>query len=224
MLGHQRQAEPGTDPVASGRAAREALEDALSLAPCHAGTRILDRQQHVGPLAGFDADPLRAATVLARVVEKVGEDALEAQLVDPHRARRGRVDIDRHVAEPVSLGDARHQVVETQLLAVGVRDAGVDARQLQEVEHHLVEPPHLVHHHIEGLLCAFGKVRPSGIEHFDRRAERGDGGPQLVADVGSELRFPLDTGLHRVGHVVERLGEPVELGVALGREPRVQPA
>ncbi len=45
-----------------------------------------------------------------------------------------------------------------------------------------------------------------------------------MADVGGESGLALDPRLHGVGHLVERAGEPVEVGVGLGREPRVEAA
>ena len=45
-----------------------------------------------------------------------------------------------------------------------------------------------------------------------------------MADVGGEAGLALDPGLHGVGHLVERARQPVEIGIGLRRQPRVEPA
>ena len=108
-------------------------------------------------------------------------------------------------------------------LLVGLVDARLQPGQLEEVEDHLVEAVDLVDDHVEGLLAAVGQSSPP-VQHLDGGRQRRDRGTQLVADVGCEPGLALDAVLHRVGHVVERGDEPVEVGVALGLEAGVQPA
>ena len=158
------------------------------------------------------------------VLEEVADDPLEAQLVDADRVVGGRVDDDGYVGVAVAGGDAWQHLAEADLVAVHVGDADVEARQLEQVEHELVEAVHLVDDDVERLLAAFGEVGPAGVEHLDRGGEGGDRRAQLVADVGGEPGLAFDAGLHGVGHVVERVGEAVEVGVGLGLEPRVEPA
>ena len=88
----------------------------------------------------------------------------------------------------------------------------------------LVEAAHLADHHVERLLGAVGQVGAAAVEHLHRGGERGDGGAQLVADVAGEARLAFEAGLHRVGHVVERAGQAVEVGVVLRWHARVEPA
>ncbi len=45
-----------------------------------------------------------------------------------------------------------------------------------------------------------------------------------MADVRGEARLALDAGLDRIGHVVERPGEPVEVGIGFGGETCVESA
>ena len=59
------------------------------------------------------------------------------------------------------------------------------------------------------------KRRTGGAEGSDRRAK-------LVADVGREPGLTLDTGLHRIRHCVERVGELVEVLVVLPLEADVE--
>ena len=84
--------------------------------------------------------------------------------------------------------------------------------------------PHLVDDDVEGLLGSFGDVVAATVQHLDRGGERGDRRSQFVADVGREAGLAFDAGLHGVGHVVERSGEPVEVGIGLGGESGVEPA
>jgi hypothetical protein len=77
---------------------------------------------------------------------------------------------------------------------------------------------------IECLAAAIGEFVAAAVEHLDGRGERSDGRTQLVADVAGEPRLALDAGLHGIGHVVERAGEPGEIGIILGRHARVESA
>ena len=94
--------------------------------------------------------------------------------------------------------------------------AGVDARELEQVHHHLIEPANLPDDDVERLLGAFGQVGAAAVEHLDRGRQRGDRRSQLVADVGREASLALEPGLHRIGHLVERL---VPIGPGRGRPP-----
>ena len=51
----------------------------------------------------------------------------------------GRSTAHRHVVEAVAGGDAPHDVAEEDRLGVELGDAGIEAGDLEEVEHHLVE-------------------------------------------------------------------------------------
>ena len=139
-----------------------------------------------------------------------------------HAGRLG--DVDRQVGEPVPGGDAPAQRLDLDLLGVQVGGPGVDARQLEEVDDHGVEPPHLADDDVERLLGAVGQLAAAAVDDLGGGGQRGDRRAQLVADVGGEAGLPLDAGLHGVGHVVERVGEPVEVGVALAHDARVEVA
>ena len=95
VLGDQRQAESGTDPMAGGAAPGEALEDACSLAVSDARSGVLDGDQQLpGRAGGFEADASRPAGVVVGVEQQVAEDPLVAHLVgrdarsSPGRRRR----------------------------------------------------------------------------------------------------------------------------------------
>ena len=157
------------------------------------------------------------------VLEQVAEDPLEPHPVDQRLALGAAVDLDRQIAVAVALGDPVAQVDEVDLLGVEIGRAGVEARELEQVDHHRVEASHLADHDVERLLAAVGQIVAAGVEHLDRRRQGGDRRAQLVADVGGEALLAFDPLLHGVGHVVERAGEPIEVGIGLLLEPRVEP-
>ena len=132
--------------------------------------------------------------------------------------------VEGHVGVAVAGRDALDRLGQHHRLLVGLVDAGVEAGQLEQVEHHLVEAADLVDDDVERLPAALGEVVAAAVEHLDRGRERGDRRAQLVADVGGEPGLTLDAVLHGVGHVVERGDEPVEVGVVLGVEAGVEAA
>jgi hypothetical protein len=106
VLGDERQAEPGTDAMAGRAAAGEAFEDAGPFATRHARPDVVDRQRHAVTAVLFDLHAGRAAGMFAGVLQEVGQDPLETQLVDLHGLRNFRIDLDGCFAEAVALGDA----------------------------------------------------------------------------------------------------------------------
>ena len=97
VLGHQRQTEAGSHPVARRRAAGEPLEDAILLGTGHARSGVLDEDPD--PFrAALDADAHGTARMLRGVVEQVGDGPLQAALVDGDRALAPALgDLDGHV-------------------------------------------------------------------------------------------------------------------------------
>ena len=128
------------------------------------------------------------------------------------------------VGEAVAGGHPGAQGGDVDLLGVQVGRPGVDARQLEEVDDHGVEAAHLADDDVEGLLGAVGELAAPSVDDLGGGGQGGDRGAQLVADVGGEAGLALDAGLHGVGHVVERVGEPVEVGIALAGDARVEVA
>ena len=49
------------------------------------------------------------------------------------------------------------------------------ARDLEEVEHHLVEALDLADHHLESLLRSLGQLVAPAVEHLDRGRQGGEG-------------------------------------------------
>ena len=101
---------------------------------------------------------------------------------------------------------------------------GVDAGQLEQVDHHRVEAAHLSDDDVERLLGAVGEIVSPAVDDLGGGGEGGDRRTQLVADVGGEAGLAFDPRLHGVGHPVERVGEPVEIGIALAGDPGVEVA
>ena len=102
--------------------------------------------------------------------------------------------------------------------------AGVDAGQLEEVDDHGVEAADLADDDVERLLRAVGKLAAPAVDDLGGGGQGGDGGAQLVAHVGGEAGLALDPGLDGVGHVVERVDEAVEVGVAFEGDSGAQVA
>ena len=118
----------------------------------------------------------------------------------------------------------RHSVDDVDLLGVQLGRAGVDARQLEEVDDHGVEAPDLADDDVERLLRAVGELAAPAVDDLGGGGQGGDRGAQLVAHVGGEAGLALDAGLDGVGHVVERVDQPVEVGVAFEGDARAQVA
>src|SRR5687768_1487 len=77
VLGNEREAEARSDVVPARTAAREPFEDPRPLPASHARTRVLDADLHAPPAVAVDEHPRRSTGVLPRVLEQVGEHALE---------------------------------------------------------------------------------------------------------------------------------------------------
>ena len=80
---------------------------------------------------------------------------------------------------------------------IEIGGAGVEPRQFEQVDHHVVEASDLTDDDVERLLRAFGDVVAPGVEHLDRGGERGDRRAQFVADVGREPLLAFDPLLRR---------------------------
>ena len=185
---------------------------------------VLDREAEAAIGGRCQLDPKGASTVVAGVVEQVAEDTFEAHLVERDVVGCAVRHDDRDVGLAEPRGDPAGHVGQSEILHVEVGGAGVESSQLEEVDHHAVEPADLADHHVERLLGSFREFVAAGVEHLDGRRECRDRRAQLVADIGRETCFAFDAGLDGVGHLVERTGETVEVGVGLGREAGVEPA
>ena len=227
VLGDEGEAEAGADAVAGRAAAGEALEDAHPLAAGHAGPASSTATSRNGPSVGSiemrTGPPPWWTAFSSRLARIRSKRSLSTTAVCGARLPAVVTSIGE-VGEAVAGGDPPAQRLDVDLLGVQVGRPGVDARQLEEVDHHGVEAAHLADDDVERLLGAVGQLAAPAVDDLGGGGEGGDRRAQLVADVGGEAGLPLDAGLHGVGHVVERVGEPVEVGVALGGAGSRSPA
>ena len=158
------------------------------------------------------------------VLQEVGENPLEAQLVQSHQCRHLLVDVYVDLPEAISLRNSRKQFAWVYFFTVQFGGTGVDAGQFEQVHHHAVETPNLADHHVERLLRTRRQVGALAVQYLDCGGECGDGGTQLVADVAGESGLAFQTCLHCVGHLVERAGQAIEIGVCFWRHTSIKTA
>ena len=181
VLGHQRQSEAGSSCSApSGRATGEPLEDSRSLARSHTGPGVFDGDAY--PTAGslLECHRRRATTMQTRVVEEIGEDALQPAFVDIGRSIAARCEDYRQIVGTVTVGDTRDESDQIDVLAVEFGDADIESREFEEVEDHLIETPNLRDDDVESLLGALAEIGSTGVENLDRGGQRSDGAAKFV--------------------------------------------
>ena len=204
--------------VAALAAAGEAVEDDVALVLGHPVAAVLDRDLHlvVGQLEG---DGGGAAGVALGVVEEVGDDPAEAPLVDPHDdvADVGVV-AHRHAAAAEHAHGLDDHLGDQDLLEVELDGAHVEAGDLEQVLDQLLEAVDVGRQQHERGAGPLGHLLARVLEHLDRGGERHERGAQLVADLGGEAGIAFDAVLEGLGHLVERLGDEVEVGVAADGE------
>jgi hypothetical protein len=75
---------------------------------------------------------------------------------------------------------------------------------------------------VEGRLGALGHIVAAGAHHFGAGCERHQRRPQLVADITGESGVPLDASLKCGCHVVERVGEYLQVLIVGWREAGIE--
>ena len=115
MLGHERQAEAGADPVPGRAAPGEAFEDPCPLAGGDAGAVVLDRHQHERlPAAGLDV--IRVGPPPCVVAFSSRLPRIRSKRTRSTRACAApAVDVDRQIAVAVALGDPVAQLDEVDV-------------------------------------------------------------------------------------------------------------
>ena len=91
--------------------------------------------------------------------------------------------------------------------------ADVEAGDLEQVLDELLEAVDVGRQQVERGLGPVGHLVAAVLQHLDRRGQRHQRRAQLVADLGREPGVAVDAVLERLGHVVERHGQHVEVGV-----------
>ena len=124
--------------------------------------------------------------------------------------------------EPVVHG-AAHQFAQDHLLQGDVDRPGVGTRDLEQLVDHALEPAEVGPEEHQCPLGRLVELLAVGLEHGQGVGEGGEGGAQLVADVGGEPLLSLDALLELVDHGVEGAGEADQVGVVDGsRQPGVE--
>ena len=94
------------------------------------------------------------------------------------------------------------------------RRAGVAAGHLEQVLDERLEDREVREQEVEALLAGGREFLAVLLEDRGRRGERGERRAQLVADVAREARVTLEALDQLADHVVERLGELLDLASA----------
>ncbi len=171
---------------------------------------ILDGDPDVGQWLAFafglgDGDLRVAAAVQAGVVDQVGHDAGQSAPVTVHDQAFGTVAdghaSSRHAADSDRLA---HELGDEQVFEVQADRAGVEPGDLQQVLDESLEPGDIGDQQVERRLGALGHVVAASLHHLDAGGECHQRRAQLVADIAGESGVAFDAVLQRLGHVVER--------------------
>jgi hypothetical protein len=180
-----------------------AVRDAQHRAPVHA--------------TGGDLDPAAGLVVLDRVVDQVPHHPLDELLV---AGGLGRGELGLHgQPEPGDAGRGQLQSVlghgaEVEQLA-GDRTLIADRQRQQRLDHGLglVDGPADAHGHVLQLLGIPARL---GQRDVDGGAHDGQRGAQLVRGVRDEAALGGERAVEAFQHVVERVGELLELVLGAG--------
>ena len=186
----------------------EALEDVRQPLRRHPGPAVRDRHhQCIGRTLHADLDG-RTGGVLARVVEEVAEDPLEAARVslDDGHVRR---DVDGRLRQ-AGRDDRRHQTPDVDRLEGDLLGARIEPRDLHEVVDEGPQPGDVGDQQLPGPPALLGERSEVVVEDRGLRHERRDGCSQLVRDIGDESAVLRLGGLEAADGLAERLGHPVE--------------
>ena len=225
MLGHERQAEPGADPLPGRAAPGEPFEDPRSLARPRRRAR---RPRPPSAQSCHRRVRSRSAAARRRGSSRSPTGCRGCVRTGPGRrphdegrgdGRRSAVRRSRNDARPDrrtrrgrrSRGGGRWRRRRSATARAGrspCRRTGAPGSRRRRAP----------------AACARGARSRRASSTSTAADEGGDRRPQLVADVGREAHLALDPRLHGVGHVVERPGEAVEVGVARRLEPGAEPA
>ena len=100
--------------------------------------------------------------------------------------------------------------------------AAVDSRNLEQIEHHLLEHRDLGGEHRERLDDLRWELLVPPLDDLQCGRQRRQRGAELVAHVGREPSFAVDALFERARHCVERVGETPQVRVVDVSEARVQ--
>ena len=177
---------------------------------------ILDRDRPAGPAQHRlvvdvnERQPHHAAlaAVFHRVLDQVVEHLHDLVGVAGHVHRLGR-----HVHLEPDAGRARvgrrgrnhaaDEVGKVHLLRRAATLVPLDPAQRQQIGDQTVHPPRLAFHDVQEAVARGGVVPGRSAQRLDKSHQRGQGRPQLVADIGHEIAAHL-LGLLDPGAVLDR--------------------
>ncbi len=170
---------------------------------------------------------------LRRVADQVAEQLHDPFAVEAEHHRAGRHLARQGDAAPlgqlgVRLDHRPHRVAQVAPSHVQREDAGIDARQVEQVGAHPLQSADLLGRAVQELAALRLVHLPVALE-LGEGAQRGDGRAQLVADIGDELAQPIPVRLQQadrfaqpIRHDVELLPELVDLDDPEARRPLVE--
>ena len=152
------------------------------------------------------------------VDDEIGQRPFDAVLVAQHRLERhAAVDVDlrrwRGAADHLSYELTEPDGLEPQRFGAGLRLA-----ELQQLFDDHPKVTDLGDQEVDRRLEPLREFLAAPLEYVGGRSQRGEWRTQLVAHVGDEPGVAVDAGLERVRHVIERVDDRVEVGVALRRQ------
>ena len=125
------------------------------------------------------------------------------------------VELDALPAEELPVGV--HRVLQLRLDVHGLHRQGeaavLDAGELQQLLHHVGQPPGLGHDDAHALLHVPGVPHLPVHDGLRPAVDGGEGGAQLVGDGGDELVLHLLALVDTQGHVVDGVGQGADLVV-----------
>ena len=154
--------------------------------------------------------------VLERVGDDVGEQLAQTVLVALHADVVGHPHVDDVAVSAVRDLQRLHgvvdEVVEIEPFDLKARGPGLHARQVQQERDEIGEPVRLVQDAFQIRRCRLHDAVRHVLHHG---LQRGDGGSQLMADVGDHIPPHLVGMLQLLGHLVEGARQLAHLVVAV---------
>ena len=171
----------------------EPLEDAVAMLRRDADAVVLDGEDRLSAARREREDDVGRAAVAQGVLHEIGEGVLH----EPRVARDGdggQVAADETDVRGVSLRPEAHLDAAGDVRQVGGGEGGglvalllLEVRQLEDVLREGVEADALAAQQAEERLAAVGRQVVAAVEEVDRAEDAGEGGLDLVGEVGDEL-------------------------------------
>ena len=200
--------------MGAGVAPGERLEQPFAHPLVHARPGVVHLDRDRSRLALHD-HLAQAVAVRLGVVDEVADDPLESAGVGAHD---GQVAHDEAGVEAALLEHLPAQGGDVRRLPLR-HLVGADPADLEQVEEHVREPADLLGEDGHQARLALGQIAAAGLQQLRGAEHRRQGRAQLVADVGAEAALASDPRLHGLRHLVEGVGDGVEVGIAGQPDP-----